>query len=204
VIGFTDLLLTSDLDAEQRRHAELIASSGRAMMRLLNDILDFSKVEAGQMQIANEAFDLRHAIDACVTLVRPVVEHNGVALHVEFSGALPKLVSGDGLRLRQIILNLLGNAAKFTRQGSITVRVAPVADANGATLAIAVEDTGIGIPRDRQAAIFEAFVQAEATTASRFGGTGLGLPISARLAALMGGQLVLDDDVGGGSRFVLR
>jgi PAS domain S-box-containing protein len=203
VIGFTDLLLTSDLDAEQRRHAELIASSGRAMMRLLNDILDFSKVEAGQMQIANEAFDLRHAIDACVTLVRPVVEHNGVALHVEFSGALPKLVSGDGLRLRQIILNLLGNAAKFTRQGSITVRVAPVADANGATLAIAVEDTGIGIPRDRQAAIFEAFVQAEATTASRFGGTGLGLPISARLAALMGGQLVLDDDVGGGSRFVL-
>jgi len=203
VIGFTDLLLTSDLNVEQRHQAELIAASGRAMMRLLNDILDFSKVEAGQMQIANESFDLRHAINACVTLVRPTVERNGVALHVEFSDALPKLVRGDGLRLRQIILNLLGNAAKFTRQGSIKVRVAPVVDANDATLAIAVEDTGIGIPRDRQVAIFEAFVQAEATTASKFGGTGLGLPISARLAALMGGRLALDDDVGGGSRFVL-
>lgn len=203
VIGFTDLLLVGDLNAEQRHQAQLIADSGRAMMRLLNDILDFSKVEAGQMQIANEAFDLQHAINACVTLVKPVVERKGVALRVEFSDALPKMVCGDGLRLRQIVLNLLGNAAKFTWQGSITLRVAPTKGTDDATFVVAVEDTGIGIARDRHAAIFDAFVQADATTAGRFGGTGLGLPISARLAALMGGRLVLDEDVGGGSRFVL-
>ncbi|MEG3088891.1 ATP-binding protein [Sphingomonas sp. PB4P5] len=203
VIGFTDLLLTGDLTREQRRQAELIADSGRAMMRLLNDILDFSKVEAGQMQIAHEAFNLRHAINACLTLVRPAVERKGVTLHLEFSEALPTMLCGDGLRLRQIVLNLLGNAAKFTWQGSITVRVAPVKGGLGTTYTVTVEDTGIGIPRDRHAAIFEAFVQAEATTAGRFGGTGLGLPISARLAELMGGQLALDTDVGGGSRFVL-
>jgi signal transduction histidine kinase/DNA-binding response OmpR family regulator len=203
VIGFTDLLLAGDLTREQRRQAELIADSGRAMMRLLNDILDFSKVEAGQMQIANEAFNLRHAIRACMTLVTPAIERKGVALRMEFSDALPTMVCGDGLRLRQIVLNLLGNAAKFTWQGSITLRVAPAEDADGATFAVAVEDTGIGIARDRQAAIFEAFVQADETTASRFGGTGLGLPISARLAELMGGRLELDGEVGGGSRFVL-
>jgi signal transduction histidine kinase/DNA-binding response OmpR family regulator len=203
VIGFTELLLTGDLAPEQRRQAELIADSGRAMMRLLNDILDFSKVEAGQMQIANEAFDLRHTITACVRLVAPAVERKGVALRMEFDDALPRMICGDGLRLRQIILNLLGNAAKFTWQGSITLRVMRVEDAHGATFAVAVEDTGIGIPRDRQAAIFEAFVQAEATTATRFGGTGLGLPISAQLAKLMGGWLALDEEVGGGSRFVL-
>jgi signal transduction histidine kinase/CheY-like chemotaxis protein len=203
VIGFTDLLLAGNLTAEQHRQTELIADSGRAMMRLLNDILDFSKVEAGQMQIAHEAFDLHHAINACVKLVLPAVERKGVTLRIEFADALPRMVYGDGLRLRQIVLNLLGNAAKFTWQGSIILRVAPVEDADTAKFTVTVEDTGIGIPRDRQAAIFEAFVQAEAMTAGRFGGTGLGLPISARLAELMGGRLALDDDGGGGSRFVL-
>lgn len=201
VIGFTDLLLASDLSPAQRRQAELIADSGRAMMRLLNDILDLSKVEAGQMRIASEPFDLRHALRACVRLVTPAVQQKGVALNVDIADALPQKILGDGLRLRQIVLNLLGNAAKFTPRGSISLRARPLED--GATLCIEVEDTGIGIPRDRHEAIFETFVQAEATTASRFGGTGLGLPISARLARLMEGRLKLDDDVGGGSRFVL-
>jgi PAS domain S-box-containing protein len=203
VIGFTELLLAGDLAPGQRRQVELIADSGRAMMRLLNDILDLSKVEAGQMRVASEAFDLRDALDACVRLVTPAVDHKGVALNVEIADALPTIIRGDDLRLRQIILNLLGNAAKFTPRGTITLRAKSLGAGAAATLSIEVEDTGIGIPRARQAAIFETFVQAEATTASRFGGTGLGLPISARLAELMGGTLVLDGEIGGGSRFVL-
>ena len=202
VIGFADLLLAADLAPEQRRQAELIADSGRAMMRLLNDILDLSKIEAGQMQIAHEAFDLRHALRSCVRLVTPAVQQKGLKLNVDIADALPTMVSGDGLRLRQIVLNLLGNAVKFTPNGLITLRVRPL-EKDAATISIEVEDTGIGIARDRQAAIFESFVQAEDTTASRFGGTGLGLPISARLAELMGGLLRLDDEIGGGSRFVL-
>lgn len=203
VIGFTDLLLASDIAPEQRRQAELIADSGRAMMRLLNDILDLSKIEAGQMQIADEVFDLRHAMRSCVRLVTPAVQQKGLKLNVDIAAGLPTMVLGDGLRLRQIVLNLLGNAVKFTPNGSITLRLKRSKN-DASTISVEVEDTGIGIARDRQAAIFESFVQAEATTASRFGGTGLGLPISARLAHLMGGQLRLDDETGGGSRFVLN
>jgi PAS domain S-box-containing protein len=203
VIGFTELLLASELAPEQRRQAELIADSGRAMMRLLNDILDLSKVEAGQMRIASERFDLRHALRACVRLVTPAVEQKRLALHLEIADALPATICGDGLRLRQIVLNLLGNAAKFTLQGSITVRAGPVEIAGETRLAIEVQDTGIGIPAERRAAIFETFVQAEATTAGRFGGTGLGLPISAKLAELMGGMLLLDSEDGQGSCFRL-
>jgi len=205
VIGFTELLLSSELPCEQRRQAELIADSGRAMMRLLNDILDLSKVEAGQMRIADEPFDLRHTLRACVRLVTPAAEQKGLILDVNIDDALPTTIRGDGLRLRQIILNLLGNATKFTLYGAITLRVRRISgeSTGGAALLIEVEDTGIGVAPERRAAIFETFVQAEATTAGRFGGTGLGLPISARLAELIGGRLVLDDADRQGSRFVL-
>jgi PAS domain S-box-containing protein len=203
VIGFTELLLAGKLDPDQRRQAELIADSGRAMMRLLNDILDISKVEAGQMQIACEPFDVRHSLRACARLIAPAVEQKGLALHVEIDEALPAMVRGDGLRLRQVVLNLLGNAAKFTERGAITLRARMGEAETGATLVVAVADTGLGIAPDRRAAIFDAFVQADATTAARFGGTGLGLPISARLAELMGGRLVLDDVDRPGSCFVL-
>jgi CheY-like chemotaxis protein len=203
VLGFAELLLAGDLAAEQRQQAELIADSGRAMMRLLNDILDLSKVEAGQMRIASETFDLRHTLRACVKLVTPAVQGKGLTLVTDFAEALPASVCGDGLRVRQIVLNLLGNAAKFTLHGSITLRARLVNGDGEPRLGIEVEDTGVGIPPDRRAAIFEAFVQAEDTTAARFGGTGLGLPISARLAELMGGRLALDATSERGSRFVL-
>jgi PAS domain S-box-containing protein len=203
VVGFTELLLAGDLSAEQRRQTELIADSGRAMMRLLNDILDLSKVDAGQMRIACEPFDIRHALRACVRLVTPAVEQRGVILAVEIADTLPRTINGDGLRLRQIVLNLMGNAAKFTLQGSITLRALSANSDQGAMLTIEVEDTGVGIPPERRAAIFETFVQADVTTAGRFGGTGLGLPISARLAELMGGRLTLDDSSCRGSRFIL-
>ena len=203
VVGFTELLLASDLSPEQSRQAELIAESGRAMMRLLNDILDLSKVEAGQMRVSCEPFDIRHAMSACGRLVAPAIEKKALKLNITVDEELPTLVSGDGLRLRQIVLNLLGNSAKFTLRGEINLRVRLVDGSSGPHIVIEVEDTGIGVAPERRAAIFQTFVQEDATTAGRFGGTGLGLPISARLADLMGGKLIYDDSFQGGSRFIL-
>ncbi len=204
VIGFTDLLLSGDLKPEQRRQAELIADSGRAMMRLLNDILDLSKVDAGQMQIANEAFDLHHALRGCGKLVAPALEQAALSLSIDIADTLPRTIRGDGLRLRQIVLNLLGNAAKFTLAGGIKLAArAEERSADGRVLIVEVTDSGIGIPMDRQAAIFDAFVQSDVTTAHRFGGTGLGLSISARLTKLMHGTLSLTSREGVGSTFTL-
>ncbi len=203
VLGFTDLLLAGDLTAEQHRQAELIADSGRAMMRLLNDILDLSKVEAGQMKVADEPFDLPHALRACLKLITPAVVHKGVGLECELSPDLPILVRGDGLRLRQIVLNLLGNAAKFTEHGSITLRASSAGSSDAPAVMIEVQDTGIGINHDRRAGIFEQFAQADSGIAARFGGTGLGLSISVQLARLMGGNITLTSEPGKGSRFFL-
>ncbi|HEX8413665.1 MAG TPA: PAS domain S-box protein [Sphingomicrobium sp.] len=200
VVGFTELLLASELDGDQRRQTELIADSSRAMMRLLNDILDLSKVEAGQMKINREPFDLAHALKASLKLVAPAAEQKGVQLRCDLAPDLPTTLMGDGLRLRQIVLNLLGNAAKFTSCGSITLRASVQDDS---LLAIEVEDTGIGIAADRQAAIFEQFVQSDSGIAARFGGTGLGLAISSQLTHLMGGELALASELGRGTRFTL-
>lgn len=201
VIGFTELLLAGELPDEQRRRAEMIADSGRAMMRLLNDILDLSKVEAGQMTITDEPFDLIHALKGCMNLVTPALEKKGLKAQCDFADDLPNLVCGDGLRLRQIVLNLLGNAAKFTESGSITLRASR--EPHSDEITIAVEDTGIGIALDSQKAVFEQFVQANGSIASKFGGTGLGLAISARLAALMNGTLRLESQPGLGTTFYL-
>jgi PAS domain S-box-containing protein len=200
VIGFTELLLAGDLNAEQRRQAEMIADSSKAMMRLLNDILDLSKVEAGQITLANEPFDLVHALKACMKLIAPAAEHKGVGLECDFDPALPAVVKGDALRLRQIVLNLLGNAAKFTTEGTIKL-TASIPD--GDQLVIEVRDTGIGIPPERHQAIFEQFTQADAQTAGRFGGTGLGLAISSQLAVIMGGKITVESEVDIGTSFTL-
>jgi len=204
VLGFADLLLHSDLTEEQQRQAQLIVDSGKAMMRLLNDILDVSKIEAGQMQIAPERVDLRHALRNCVKLIEPAAAQKGLQVRLEVEPELPPFVLIDGLRLRQIVLNLLGNAAKFTEQGTISIEGRRGWHNGRANIEIAVADTGIGIAIDRQAAIFEQFVQAEESTARRFGGTGLGLAISSQLAQLMGGSLVLESEEGKGTRFTLR
>ncbi|WP_375427595.1 PAS domain-containing protein [uncultured Sphingomonas sp.] len=203
VVGFTELLLANELTVEQRRRAELIADSGRSMVRLLNDILDLSKIEAGQMSVASEPFDLVHALRACVKLVKPAIEQKGVRLESDISTALPQMILGDGLRLRQIILNLLGNAAKFTAEGRVLLRARLTHQADGGRVVIEVEDSGAGIAPDRQAAIFERFVQADADVAPRHGGTGLGLPISVELARLMGGDIALESELGRGSRFIV-
>jgi len=203
VLGFADLLLHSELDPEQQRHVQLIVDSGKAMMRLLNDILDISQVEAGQMQIAPERVELRHVLRNCFKLVQPAAAQKDLLLHINIAPELPAFVRLDGLRLRQILLNLLGNAVKFTHQGEVTLR-ARHALGKFDEIEILVSDSGIGIASERQAAIFEQFVQAEQSTARRFGGSGLGLAISNRLAQLMGGTLSVESSPGRGSTFCLR
>jgi len=200
ILGFVDLLLDAELPSEQRRQVRMIADSGRALMRLLNDILDLSKIEAGLMDMVSEPFELAHALNACLNLVRPSANQKGLALTAAIDPALPHMAVGDGLRLRQIVLNLLGNAVKFTEAGSISLVARALPKSR---LEVSVEDTGPGIAPDRHAAIFDKFVQADPGTAGRFGGTGLGLAISAQLARLMGGSLTLDSALGRGSRFSL-
>jgi PAS domain S-box-containing protein len=204
VLGFADLLLHSELTPQQARHAQLIVDSGKAMMRLLNDILDISKIEAGQMQIAPERIDFRHALRNCVKLIEPAAAQKNLRVWFDVEPELPMFVIADGLRLRQIVLNLLGNAVKFTEHGSVSIEARRGWHDRKANIEITVADTGIGIAEDRQAAIFEQFVQAEQSTARRFGGTGLGLAISSQLAALMDGSLTLTSEPGVGTRFTLR
>ena len=205
LLGFAELLLESQLDDEQRRHATLIAESGRAMMRLLNDILDLSKIESGRLDVAEEPHDIRHTLGACARLLGPLVEQKGLSFTLDLADDLPPAILGDALRVRQVVLNLLGNALKFTNAGGITLdaRVIPGGDRLPDMIAIGVRDTGIGIAPERQEAIFEQFVQESSATAARYGGTGLGLAISRRLAGLMGGRLDLASRVGEGTRVTL-
>ena len=203
VLGFTDLMLSGRLDPDQRRHAQLIADSGKAMMRLLNDILDLSKIEAGHMQVAPEHVDLPHRIANCVKLLKPAAEQKHLALNCIIHASVPQFAVIDGLRLRQIILNLVGNAIKFTQEGAVTVSVRIERSDAESILQVQVADTGIGIPAEKHAAVFQEFVQAEDTTAARFGGTGLGLAISKKLAEMMGGTLQFESKLGSGTTFTL-
>ncbi|MEG3145148.1 PAS domain S-box protein [Sphingomonas sp. RT2P30] len=203
VMGFTELLLDSEQTEEQHRYTQLIADSGRAMMRLLNDILDISKIESGKMGIASEPFDLRHKLDGCIKLMEPVASAKGVALTLTVDPNLPNVVVGDPLRVRQIVLNLLGNALKFTDRGSVRVDVMLDPDTE-ATMRIDVTDSGIGIPADRLEVIFQQFAQSDSSTARKYGGTGLGLSISSDLTKLMHGTLTVESEVGVGTTFTLR
>ncbi|WP_158638008.1 PAS domain S-box protein [Sphingomonas ginsenosidivorax] len=203
VIGFAELLLASDLTPGQRRDAGLIADSGKTMMKLLNDILDLSKIEAGQLDVVAEPFDLPHAVRACGKLLAPGAAQKHLAFDVTVADDVPRFVIGDGLRVRQVVLNLVGNAIKFTAQGSVALCVELTEDHGEPWLAITVRDTGIGIAPDRQSAIFEEFVQADHSITRRYGGTGLGLAISNRLATLMGGRILVDSVVGQGTAVTL-
>ncbi len=200
VIGFTELLLGSEVTAEQRRHLRMIAESGRAMMRLLNDILDLSKIDAGHMKVAAEPMDLPHAVRGCLQLMVPLATRKGLELDWYLEDMVPAQVLGDDLRFRQILLNLLGNAVKFTAQGSVGVYLR-MTDAG--RLEVEVRDTGIGIAPERLGRIFEQFVQADVSIARQYGGTGLGLAISAKLARLLGGELRVESEPGAGTSFFL-
>ena len=204
VIGFTQLLLKTDLDHRQKAHVGLIAESGHAMMQLLNDILDLTKVESGQIEIFPEPTDIRKKIEHCLKLVDPVASQKDIRLETEFSDDLPLLVEADRLRLRQVLMNLLGNAAKFTQQGWIRTSAGIERLQGREWVAISVADTGIGIAPDQQARIFEPFTQEDGSVTRRYGGTGLGLSISNQLIQKMGGTIAVESEVGKGTRFTIR
>jgi len=204
VIGFTELLMNEKLTAKQHRQIELIADSGRTMMRLLNDILDISKIDAGQMDVASEPIDPCHVARSVVKLMAPAAEKKGLALTFEATPGVPEAMFGDGLRLRQILTNLVGNAVKFTASGYIQIAIITSHENDKDFIDITVTDTGIGIASGRRIAIFDEFVQADEGTGRKYGGTGLGLAISRKLAELMGGVLTLDAPAGPGSTFRLR
>ena len=203
VLGFAQLLLDSDLSDEQRQFAELIAESSRSTAAIVNDILDLSRIEAGQMPIAFEPIDLHDAIEGAIRPMRAVAGHKGLVLHCEIDDALRCKCLGDRLRIHQILSNLLGNAVKFTEAGWVRLAASITGPPDRPAIRIAVSDSGIGIAPERQAAIFEDFVQADSSTHRKFGGTGLGLAISRRLASLMGGTLILDSEEANGSTFIL-
>lgn len=202
VIGFADLLLTADLpESERRRYIRLQAEAGRTLLAVINDVLDFAKVDAGHLQLEEIPTDTVGMLQTCAELVRPMAQEKGLTLRISLSAALPSWLMLDPTRVRQVVLNLLNNAVKFTQAGTVSLAADTVGDEAGHWLRIAVEDTGIGIAPERQAQLFEPFHQADASTARRYGGTGLGLAICKRLVGLMGGRVGLASDAGRGSRF---
>jgi signal transduction histidine kinase/AmiR/NasT family two-component response regulator len=190
VIGMTALVLQSDLTAEQRGYLEIVGSSADSLLVIINDILDFSKMEAGKLSLDPIEFDLPAGISDIMHLLAPRAEEKKIGLVHSVAANVPARLIGDPGRWRQIVMNLVGNAIKFTEQGEVVVRVelgAPHSD--GRTLHVSVSDTGIGIPANKQATIFDSFSQADTSTTRRFGGTGLGLSIASQLTRLMGGRI---------------
>ncbi|MEO9468682.1 CHASE domain-containing protein [Parasphingorhabdus sp.] len=210
VIGFTQLLDDGTLNEEQSRHVQMISESGTAMMRLLNDILDISKVDAGLMAINEAPVDVRNVLNSCIKLVSPTAETKKLGVVLRIDEQLPALVKIDGLRLRQVMLNLLANGVKFTESGSVTVearyqeeRSQSPGALGGSIMTLIVTDTGMGIAPDRRKAIFEPFAQEDDSTVRKYGGSGLGLTISNQLIELMGGRISMTSRVGEGSVFTI-
>jgi signal transduction histidine kinase/ActR/RegA family two-component response regulator len=202
VIGMTGLLLDTPLTAEQREHAQTIRDCAEALLAIIDDILDFSKIEAGRMALERAPFDLRGCVDAALDLVRYRATEKGLALTRHIGDDVPKGVVGDSTRLRQVLLNLLANAVKFTERGTVALSVERL---GADRLRVAVRDTGIGLTSQARARLFQRFEQADASTTRRYGGTGLGLSISRKLAELMGGTLeAASDGPGQGSTFTLE
>jgi len=202
VIGMAELLLSTDLSREQREYVRMVLSSGEALMRVINDILDFSKIEAGRLEIDPAPFELRNLISDLMKPLGLRAAERGLELVVHVEAAVPDRVIGDCGRLGQILVNLVGNAIKFTERGEIVVSVAlRPQDGEAVVLAFSVADTGIGIPAEKHQAIFEPFVQGDASMTRTFTGTGLGLTICSRLVAMMGGRLDLRSEPGKGSTF---
>jgi PAS domain S-box-containing protein len=202
VIGFTDLLIETALDATQVDYTQTIKRSGEALLSLINDILDFSKIESGELEFETIEFDPELlAFDVC-ELVRPKIGDNPVELLCSIADNVPTLVKGDPLRFRQVITNLLGNAPKFTEKGEIRLSLALAEEtADKVKLHAEISDTGIGIPQDKVASIFEPFQQADGSTTRKYGGTGLGLSICKQLANMMGGDAWAESEEGKGSTF---
>jgi signal transduction histidine kinase/DNA-binding LytR/AlgR family response regulator len=208
VIAMTSLLMETSLTADQRGYLETIYNSSESLLNIINDILDFSKIEAGKMELERRRFDLRAGIEAALDLLAPRAQDKQLDLACEVDDTIPALVEGDEQRLRQVLVNLVGNALKFTERGEVFIRVEKLppaaADANdpqALRLHFAVRDSGIGIQPDRLARLFRPFAQGDVSTARKYGGTGLGLVISRRLVELMGGRMWAESVTGDGSTF---
>ena len=202
VLGMTDLVLDTELSDEQREQVGLVKTSAESLLVIVNDILDFSKIEAGRLELDPCEFSLRDAVDEAVSSLAVRAHQKGLELLCDLPADLPDALVADPGRLRQVLVNLVGNAIKFTDRGEVLVRVS--SEPNGpdeAMLHVTVSDTGIGIPVDKQALVFDAFSQADSSTTRKFGGTGLGLTICAKLVALLGGRIWVDSKPGQGSTF---
>ena len=202
IIGMTELVLDTRLTDSQQDYLKMVRESGDALLALINDILDFSKIEAGKLELESVPFDLRESLGDTMKSLAMRAHSKGLELVCEIQSDVPERLVGDPGRLRQIVVNLVGNAVKFTETGEVVLTVGYESRSDGeVVLHFAVSDTGIGIPEDKAAHIFEAFEQADSTTTRRFGGTGLGLAISSRLVESMGGQIGVESRVGQGSTF---
>ena len=202
IIGMTELVLDTPLTDSQQDYLRMVRESGDALLALINDILDFSKIEAGKLELESVPFDLRESLGDTMKSLAMRAHSKGLELACEIRPEVPDRLVGDPGRLRQIVVNLVGNAVKFTDAGEVVLTVGHESRSDGeVVLHFAVSDTGIGIPEDKAAQIFDAFEQADATTTRRFGGTGLGLAISSRLVESMGGQISVESRVGQGSTF---
>jgi signal transduction histidine kinase/DNA-binding response OmpR family regulator len=209
IIGFTDLVLTTELEEMQRDYLKNVSKSAYSLLNIINDILDFSKIEAGKLVIDETVFNLQELVEETVDIVSLKAHEKGLELMCNIDPMIPSQFFGDAVRIKQVITNLLGNAVKFTAKGDVFVNVqSGIVYKKGAKdcldITISVKDTGIGIPREKLNAIFESFTQADASTTRKFGGTGLGLTISKHLAELMGGSLVVQSEPGQGSLFTFR
>jgi signal transduction histidine kinase/DNA-binding response OmpR family regulator len=202
IIGITELLLGAPLPPAEREQVGTIRRCGDHLLAVINDILDYSKIEAGKMPIESVEFDLREVVEEVAEVLGPRAQEKGFELVCDVPPDLPTHLNGDPVRLRQVVSNLVTNAVKFTEQGEVVIEVRAHEESNGTTLVrIAVRDTGIGIPPDRHAAIFESFTQADGSTTRKHGGTGLGLTICRQLVTLMGGRMQLESVPGVGSTF---
>jgi len=198
----TELALCTELTPEQREHLSTVRSCADGLLTILNDILDFSKIEAGKLELDSIAFRPRDCVERTVKLIDFRAKQKGLDLRYDFAPGVPECVIGDPTRLGQVLLNLVGNAVKFTQHGSVCIEArVGEAEAEDAVIEFAVRDTGIGIAADKQEHIFEAFAQADGSMTRRFGGTGLGLTISSRLVGMMGGRLWVESRPGVGSCF---
>ncbi len=205
IVGMTGLALDTELTGEQREYLELVKSSADSLLTVINDILDFSKIEAGKMSLFPVEFNLRDSLETTTKVFAVRARQKGLELDCRVDPALPRVLLGDATRLRQVIVNLLGNALKFTECGEVALEVRPYALASGdpsaLTLEFIVSDTGIGIAQEKQELIFEAFAQVDSSAARRYEGTGLGLAISWRLVEMMKGRIWIESGPGRGSRF---
>jgi protein-histidine pros-kinase len=202
IIGMTDLALETELTIEQAEYLQMVKGSADALLILLNDILDFSKMEAGKLELDNLSFDVRKSLSEVVKTLAIKAQQKGLEFIFDVSPEVPTAVFGDPARLRQVLVNLVGNSIKFTEKGEVEVNVrTEAASIEGTRLRFSVRDTGIGIPADKQEKIFDPFSQADSSTTRKYGGTGLGLTITAKLVSLMGGRIWIESESGKGSTF---